>query len=126
MTKRPPSVIATIVTFSLLFLIGVIPTITSLINGSADFNWLFVPSFFLIGLVGVVMRKNWARIYSSIIILIFAFGGAITMYPKGSEPLTIDTVVLMLLVFGLLSWLFVSLAFGKASKAHFKNSESEA
>ncbi len=120
--KRPASVITTLILFGLFILIGIL---TVLKNSPTELGAFVasaaIPALFLIGWVGVFLKKNWARIYSSI--LIFLFGLMMLALPfinKAEQNQKTELIGLMLVVCAFSAWWAFSLGKGKASKEHFQ------
>ena len=119
--KKPPSVITTLVLFAFIIFIGILTAIKNspseaLLIASA----LLMPSLFSIGWVGVFLRKNWAKIYSSV--LIFLFGILMLALPFINKVQPSDRneqIIFMLIMFCFFSWWAYSLGIGKASKEYF-------
>ena len=70
--KRPASVITTLILFGLFVLMGILTIVK---NSPAGIGGLLagavMPALFLIGWIGVFLKKNWARIYSTVLIVLF-------------------------------------------------------
>jgi NADH:ubiquinone oxidoreductase subunit K len=124
--KRPASVITTLILFGLFILMGILTVVKnspaelgSLLAGSA------MPVLFLIGWIGVFLKKNWARIYSTVLIVLFGvLMLALPFINKAEQNQQNELIVLMLIMFAFLAWWAYSLCLGKPSKEHFQSSEN--
>ena len=124
--KRPASVIATLVLFGLFVLMGILTVVKNsptelgaLLAGSA------MPILFLIGWLGIFLKKNWARIYSTVLIVLFGLIMlALPFINKAEQNQQNELIVLMVLMFSFMAWWAYSLCLGKASREHFLSGEN--
>lgn len=125
--NRPASVITTLVLFGLFPLMGALTVIKNaptelgtLLAGSA------MPILFLVGWAGVFLKKNWARIYSSVLIVLFGLLIlALPLINKAEQNQQNELVVLMATIFALCVWWAYNLYMSKASKEYFQSGESD-
>jgi putative Mn2+ efflux pump MntP len=124
--KRPASVVTTLILFGLFILMGILTVVKNspaetgaLLAGSA------MPILFLIGWLGVFLKKNWARIYSTVLIVLF--GLIMLVLPfinKAEQNQKNELIILMVIMFAFMAWWAYSLCMGKASREHFQGSEN--
>ena len=124
--KRPPSVITTLILFGLFVLLGILTLAKNSASGLVPLlAGSVMPMLFLTGWVGVFLKKNWARIYSAV--LIFLFGLLMLALPfinKAEQNQRNEMLILMAVMFAFMSWWAFSLLKGKASKEYFMGAEN--
>ena len=124
--KRPASVITTLILFGFFVLLGILTLVKNApLEIAALFAGSIMPILFLTGWVGVFLRKNWARIYSAV--LIFLFGLVMLALPfinKAEQNQRNEMLILMVVMFAFMLWWAFSLLKGKASKEYFLGSEN--
>ena len=120
----PPSVITTLVVFSLFILMGIYVIYQNLTLGFTHIVFsLILPIVFIIGWIGVYLRKNWSRYYCSIIIIIFGLFELLAPFfgmNKGDKTNEHGAIIVTTGIFLAFAWWAYSLAFGKAAKEYFK------
>ncbi len=122
---RPASVLVSIIIFGLFALTGVVVLIQ---NHSSNILFLigqlFLPTLPLVALVGLHLRKNWARIYSSVLIgsigILYLIVGVLSLMKRQDQ----FVIGLSFSVFCLFCWWFYAIALGKRSKFYFLGSEN--
>lgn len=124
--KRPASVITTLILFGLFIILGILTLVKNApLEVAALFAGSIMPILFLTGWVGVFLKKNWARIYSAV--LIFLFGLLMLALPfinKAEQNQRDEMLILMVVVFAFMSWWAFSLLKGKASKEYFMSGKN--
>lgn len=121
--KKPASVVATLILFGLFILMGVLTVVK---NSPTDFGGLLaglaMPILFLIAWIGVFLKKGWARIYSTVLIILFALLMLVLPFlDKGEQQPIIEQVVFMAIMDAFLAWWAYSLCLGKASIEYFRS-----
>lgn len=124
--KRPASVITTLILFGLFVLMGILTVVK---NAPAELGAILagsaMPILFLVGWLGVFLKKNWARIYSTLLIILFGFLMlALPFINKSEQSQQNELFVLMVIMFSFMAWWAYSLCLGKASREHFLSSEN--
>ena len=124
--KKPASVVTTLVIFGFLIALGILTTLKNKPNEvGLLLASLAMPILFLIGWVGIFLRKNWARIYGSVLVVLVAvLINALPFMVSGAQPVTSVSLVFNLVLTLLFGWWAYSLLLGKASRFHFQGEPS--
>ena len=121
--KRPASVLATLIVFGFFILMGIMVVVKNSPSDVGSFlAAAIMPFLFLIGWVGVYLAKNWARIYSSCLIVLIGLLFVFLPYFIGEEQSkNSEFIIFKIFSFALFSWWAYSLSLGKASKEYFSS-----
>ena len=124
--KRPPSVITTLILFGIFAAIGLLTVVSNAPSEiAAILAGSLMPTLFLIGWVGIFLKKNWSRVYSSV--LIFLFGLIMLALPfinKAEQGQKYQMLIFSIIMFTFMLWWAFSLLMGKASKEYFLSTEN--
>jgi len=124
--KRPASVITTLILFGLFVVLGVLTLLKNAPTGLGPLlAGSLMPLLFVIGWLGVFLKKNWARVFSTVMIFIMAFLMlALPFLNNGDKHQNLELIIFMIIVVVFMFWWAYSLCMGKASRNHFQGSSS--
>ena len=124
--KKPASVITTIVIYVLIIFMGAFTLADKeSLNLQVVVGVLFFPALFGIGLLGLFLKKNWARIFNSVLILVFGLlCVSLPFFSQANSEQFTALLIFTLIMFGFLMWWFYTVAFGSASKEYYSSRKS--
>jgi len=119
--KRPPSVIAAIVVFSLLLgicLISLVSVPWSPIRLGMVLMALVMPTVHTLGLFALLRRARWSRVYSIVVLTLWALSFMAAGIIAAFQTHNVFNVIPTTLVSGFFGWLVFSLLVGQEPKQY--------
>ncbi len=125
--KKPPCVTSAIVVMAIFLGIALISFLNLKAFGGIwgiAISLILYPVVHLVGLLSLLLRARWARIYSIILFSLWSLGLLLFGIFHYINNKQIATLIMEVILFGFLGWLVYALISSKEAKQYFRKSRS--